>query len=84
MRKDRLALQRLKEVAERSQSVNFSSAVETNINLPSIAADATGPKHFNKTMTRSEFEDLIVDLIDQTIEPCRKALEGRKVAARRC
>jgi molecular chaperone DnaK len=78
LRKDRLALQRLKEVAERAKC-ELSSAVETNINLPFIAADATGPKHFNKTMTRSEFEDLIVDLIEQTIEPCRKALEDAKL-----
>src|SRR5580765_3340669 len=78
LRKDRLALQRLKEVAERAKC-ELSSAVETNINLPFIAADATGPKHFNKTMTRSEFEDLIVDLIDQTIDPCRKALEDAKL-----
>ena len=78
LRKDRLALQRLKEVAERAKC-ELSSAVETNINLPFIAADATGPKHFNKTMTRSEFEDLILDLIEQTIEPCRKALEDAKL-----
>src|SRR5512132_1277465 len=78
LRQDRLALQRLKEVAERAKC-ELSSAVETNINLPFIAADATGPKHFNKAMTRSEFEDLIVDLIDQTIEPCRKALEDAKL-----
>src|SRR6185437_7422835 len=71
-------LQRLKEVAERAKC-ELSSSIETNINLPFIAADATGPKHFNKTMTRSEFEDLIVDLIDQTIEPCRKALQDAKL-----
>src|SRR5258705_8013356 len=78
LRKDRLALQRLKEVAERAKC-ELSSAVETNINLPFIAADATGPKHFNKTMTRSEVEDLIADLIEQTIDPCRKALEDAKL-----
>ena len=78
LRKDRLALQRLKEVAERAKC-ELSSAIETNINLPFIAADATGPKHFNKTMTRTEFEDLIVDLIEQTIDPCRKALEDAKL-----
>jgi molecular chaperone DnaK len=78
LRKDRLALQRLKEVAERAKC-ELSSASETNINLPFIAADATGPKHFNKTMTRTEFEDLIVDLIDQTIDPCVKALEDAKL-----
>ena len=78
LRKDRLALQRLKEVAERAKC-ELSSSIETNINLPFIAADSTGPKHFNKTMTRTEFEDLIVDLIDQTIEPCQKALEDAKL-----
>jgi molecular chaperone DnaK len=74
LRNDRLALQRLKEVAERAKC-ELSSTTETNINLPFIAADSSGPKHFNKTMTRTEFEDLIVDLIDQTIEPCQKALD---------
>jgi molecular chaperone DnaK len=80
LRKDRLALQRLKEVAERAKC-ELSASTETNINLPFIAADATGPKHFNKALTRSEFEGLIVDLIDQTIAPCRKALEDAKLEA---
>jgi molecular chaperone DnaK len=78
LRKDRLALQRLKEVAERAKC-ELSSSTETNINLPFIAADATGPKHFNKALTRSEFEGLILDLIEQTVEPCRKALEDAKL-----
>jgi molecular chaperone DnaK len=78
LRKDRLALQRLKEVAERAKC-ELSSSTETTINLPFIAADATGPKHFNKSLTRTEFEGLIVDLIDQTIEPCRRALEDAKL-----
>ena len=78
LRKDRLALQRLKEVAERAKC-ELSSATETNINLPFIAADSTGPKHFNKMLTRTEFEGLIVDLIDQTVEPCRRALEDAKL-----
>ncbi|HKP45052.1 MAG TPA: molecular chaperone DnaK [Pyrinomonadaceae bacterium] len=78
LRKDRLALQRLKEVAERAKC-ELSSATETNINLPFIAADATGPKHFNKPLTRDEFEGLIGDLIEQTIEPCRKALQDAKL-----
>src|SRR5947207_930162 len=78
LRKDRLALQRLKEVAERAKC-ELSTSTETNINLPFIAADATGPKHFNKALTRTEFEGLIVDLIDQTVEPCRKALEDAKL-----
>ncbi len=80
LRKDRLALQRLKEVAERAKC-ELSSATETTINLPFIAADASGPKHFNKALTRTEFEDLIVDLVDQTIEPCRKALDDAKLQA---
>ena len=80
LRQDRLALQRLKEVAERAKC-ELSSASETNINLPFIAADATGPKHFNKTLTRSEFENLVSDLIEQTVEPCHKALQDAKVQA---
>jgi molecular chaperone DnaK len=78
LRKDRLALQRLKEVAERAKC-ELSSATETNINLPFIAADATGPKHFNKPLTRDEFETLIGDLIEKTIEPCERALQDAKL-----
>jgi molecular chaperone DnaK len=78
LRKDRLALQRLKEVAERAKC-ELSSATETNINLPFIAADSTGPKHFNKPLTRDEFEKLIGDLIEQTIEPCQRALQDAKL-----
>jgi molecular chaperone DnaK len=74
LRQDRLALQRLKEVAERAKC-DLSSAAETAINLPFIAADATGPKHFNKTITRQQFETLVSDLVDQTIEPCQTALK---------
>ncbi|HEU4934199.1 MAG TPA: molecular chaperone DnaK [Pyrinomonadaceae bacterium] len=74
LRQDRLALQRLKEVAERAKC-DLSSATETGINLPFIAADATGPKHFNKTLTRQQFETLVSDLVDQTIEPCQTALK---------
>ena len=78
LRKDRLALQRLKEVAERAKC-ELSTSTETNINLPFIAADATGPKHFNKVLTRDEFENLVEDLIDQTVEPCQKAIEDAKL-----
>jgi molecular chaperone DnaK len=74
LRQDRLALQRLKEVAERAKC-DLSSAMETGINLPFIAADASGPKHFNKTLTREEFETLVTDLVEQTIEPCLNALK---------
>jgi len=78
LRQDRLALQRLKEVAERAKC-DLSTANETTINLPFIAADATGPKHFNKTLTRAEFETLVSDLVDQTIEPCQTALKDAKL-----
>jgi len=80
LRQDRLALQRLKEVAERAKC-ELSSATETNINLPFIAADATGPKHFNKSLSRDQFESLVVDLIDKTIEPCNQALQDAKLQA---
>ena len=78
LRQDRLALQRLKEVAERAKC-DLSSNVETNINLPFIAADASGPKHFNKTLTRDQFEELVADLIQQTVEPCQRALQDAKL-----
>ena len=80
LRQDRLALQRLKEVAERAKC-ELSSATETNINLPFIAADATGPKHFNKTLNREQFENLVADLIEQTVEPCQRALQDAKLQA---
>jgi molecular chaperone DnaK len=80
LRQDRLALQRLKEVAERAKC-ELSSTTETNINLPFIAADATGPKHFNKSLTRDEFETLVSDLIEQTVEPCHKAMQDAKLQA---
>src|ERR671926_1574004 len=80
LRQDRLALQRLKEVAERAKC-DLSTATETTINLPFIAADASGPKHFNKTLTREEFETLVSDLVDQTIEPCLTALKDAKLQA---
>jgi molecular chaperone DnaK len=80
LRKDRLALQRLKEAAERAKC-ELSSATETSFNLPFIAADATGPKHLNKTLTRDEFERLVTDLVDQTIEPCERALRDADLNA---
>ena len=78
LRQDRLALQRLKEVAERAKC-ELSSANETAINLPFIAADATGPKHLNKSLSRSQFETLVADLIEQTVEPCQKAMQDAKL-----
>ena len=80
LRQDRLALQRLKEVAERAKC-DLSTAEETNINLPFIAADATGPKHFNKSLTREQFETLVSDLVEQTIEPCTTALKEANLQA---
>jgi molecular chaperone DnaK len=80
LRKDRLALQRLKEAAERAKC-ELSSATETSFNLPFIAADATGPKHLNKSLTRNEFEKLVSDLVDQTIEPCERALHDAGLQA---
>lgn len=71
--KDNLALQRLKEAAENAKK-ELSSSVETEINLPYITADATGPKHLNIKLTRAKLEQLTADLIDRTIEPCKKAL----------
>jgi len=81
LRKDRLALQRLKEAAERAKC-ELSSASETSFNLPFIAADASGPKHLNKTLTRDRFEELVGDLVKQTIEPCERALTDAKLESK--
>lgn len=80
LRKDRLALQRLKEAAERAKC-ELSSASETSFNLPFIAADATGPKHLNKTLTRDKFEELVGALVEQSVEPCERALHDAKLEA---
>ncbi|PXA97107.1 molecular chaperone DnaK [Nostoc sp. 3335mG] len=71
--KDKLALQRLKEAAEKAK-IELSSAQSTEVNLPFITADANGPKHLVKTLTRAELERLVEDLVQRTLEPCRKAL----------
>jgi len=71
--KDRMVLQRLKEAAERAK-IELSSVPETDINLPFLTADATGPKHLNLRLSRSKFEQLIGDLVAKSLEPCRKAL----------
>ncbi len=81
LRKDRMALQRLKEAAERAKH-ELSSATETDVNLPFIAADATGPKHLTETMTRPQLEELVNDLVQKTIEPCRIALKDAGVSAK--
>jgi molecular chaperone DnaK len=75
---DRLALQRLKEAAERAKC-ELSSVDETAINLPFIAADASGPKHVNATLTREKFEELVGDLVESSVEPCQKALWDAKL-----
>ena len=78
--KDKLALQRLKEAAEKAK-IELSSATQTEINLPYITADATGPKHLALKLTRAKFEALVDDLIQKTVEPCKKALKDAGLAA---
>ncbi|CBK41460.1 Chaperone protein DnaK [Nitrospira defluvii] len=81
LRKDRMALQRLKEAAERAK-IELSSSQESEINLPFITADASGPKHMVTKLTRAKLEQLVGDLIQRTIEPCRKALADAGVSAK--
>jgi molecular chaperone DnaK len=81
LRKDRMALQRLKEAAERAK-IELSSSQESEINLPFITADASGPKHMVLKLTRSKLEQLVDDLVQRTIEPCRKALADAGVSAK--
>ncbi len=78
--KDKLALQRLKEAAEKAK-IELSSAMQTDINLPYITADASGPKHLALKLTRAKFEALVDDLIQRTVEPCKKALKDAQLAA---
>ncbi|HJD61127.1 MAG TPA: molecular chaperone DnaK [Rickettsia endosymbiont of Columbicola hoogstraali] len=80
LRNDPLALQRLKEAAEKAKK-ELSSALTTDINLPYITADSSGPKHLNIKLTRAELEKLVDDLIEKTIEPCRKALKDAGLKA---
>jgi len=75
LRQDRMALQRLKEAAEKAKC-ELSTATEASITLPFISADATGPKHINKMLSRSVFEGLVADLIDRTAGPCKDALDA--------
>ncbi len=81
LRKDRLALQRLKEAAEKAK-IELSSSKQTEINLPFITADASGPKHLVMTLTRARLEGLVDDLIQRTIEPCRAALKDAGITAK--
>ncbi len=80
LRKDKLALQRLKEAAEKAK-IELSSATQTEINLPYITADASGPKHLTLKLTRAKLEALVEDLVQRTVEPCRKALKDAGLSA---
>ncbi|MFV0474057.1 MAG: molecular chaperone DnaK [Pikeienuella sp.] len=80
LRNDKLALQRLKEAAEKAK-IELSSASQTEINLPYITADATGPKHLTLKLTRAKLESIVEDLIKRTLEPCKKALKDAGVSA---
>ncbi len=80
LREDKLALQRLKEAAEKAK-IELSSTGQTEVNLPFVTADASGPKHLNMKITRSQLEKLVDDLIQSTVVPCRKALEDAGVSA---
>ena len=78
LRQDKMALQRLKEAAEKAK-MELSTLLETNINLPFITADATGAKHLDLTLTRSKLEQLTAELVERTIRPCRQALSDAKI-----
>jgi molecular chaperone DnaK len=80
LRGDKLALQRLKEAAEKAK-IELSSTTQTEINLPYITADSSGPKHLTLKLTRAKFEALVDDLIQRTVEPCKKALKDAGVSA---
>jgi len=80
LRRDKLALQRLKEAAEKAK-IELSSTTQTEINLPFITADASGPKHMTMKLTRAKFEALVDDLIQKTIQPCRQAMKDASVSA---
>ncbi|WP_322514937.1 molecular chaperone DnaK [Rhodopseudomonas palustris] len=80
LRNDKLALQRLKEAAEKAK-IELSSTTQTEINLPFITADQSGPKHLTMKLTRAKFEALVDDLVQKTIEPCRKALKDAGLTA---
>jgi molecular chaperone DnaK len=81
LRQDRMALQRLKEAAEKAK-IELSSVQQTEINLPFITADATGPKHLVKTLTRSKLEQLVADLVEKTIPPMEQALKDAGLSPR--
>ena len=80
LKNDKLALQRLKEAAEKAK-IELSTAPQTEVNLPFITADASGPKHLNIKLSRSKFESLVSDLIEKTIEPCKQAIKDAGLSA---
>jgi molecular chaperone DnaK len=80
LRRDKLALQRLKEAAEKAK-IELSSTTQTEINLPFITADASGPKHLTMKLTRAKFEALVDDLVQKTIEPCKQAIKDAGLSA---
>ncbi|WP_447932125.1 molecular chaperone DnaK [Sphingopyxis fribergensis] len=80
LRGDKLALQRLKEAAEKAK-IELSSAATTEVNLPFITADANGPKHLVKTITRADLEKLVEELVKRTLEPCKKAIKDAGISA---
>jgi molecular chaperone DnaK len=79
LRNDRMALQRLKEASEKAKC-ELSTTMQTNINLPFITADQAGPKHLDMTLTRAKFEQLVDDLVQRTVEPCRQAMRDAKLS----
>ncbi|OPY89261.1 MAG: Chaperone protein DnaK [Syntrophaceae bacterium PtaU1.Bin231] len=81
LRKDKMALQRLKEAAEKAK-IELSSSLETDINLPFVTADASGPKHLQMKMTRAKLESLVEDLVEKTVGPCKTALKDANLTAK--
>jgi molecular chaperone DnaK len=79
LHKDKMALQRLKEAAEKAK-IELSTTQQTEVNLPFITADANGPKHLNITLTRAKLEQLVMELVEKTIEPCKRALKDAGIA----
>ena len=80
LKQDRMALQRLRGSAERAK-IELSTLMQTDINLPFITADSSGPKHLVMTLSRSKLEQLVDDLVQQTVDPCKQAMEDAGVAA---
>jgi molecular chaperone DnaK len=80
LRQDRMALQRLKEAGEKAK-IELSTVMQTDINLPFVTADASGPKHMNLTLTRSKLEQLVGDLVEHSLEPCKQALQDAGLSA---